>query len=157
MSFAVPTFPDAALGRNTLDVGPSAQHRAQRLCPHARRGRRPIRPVGIDLIFNNLSFEQAAFRFRRQPGIDISEYSLANYCARVAAPKPAPMVALPVFPSRVFRHSSIYIRELSGIRSAGDLAGRAVGIPQWSQTATVYVRGWLMHDVGVGLDLYQWI
>lgn len=116
-----------------------------------------IRPVGIDLIFNNLSFEQAAFRFGANLEFDISEYSLANYCARVAAPKPAPMVALPVFPSRVFRHSSIYIRDSSGIRSASDLAGRAVGIPQWSQTATVYVRGWLMHDVGVGLDSIKWI
>src|SRR5262245_47814537 len=116
-----------------------------------------IRPVGLDLIVNSLSFEQAAFRFGANLEFDISEYSLANYCARIAAAAPAPIVALPVFPSRVFRHSSIYLRESSGIRSPGDLAGRAVGIPQWSQTATVYVRGWLMHDVGIPLASITWI
>jgi 4,5-dihydroxyphthalate decarboxylase len=116
-----------------------------------------VKPVGIDLIVNNLPFEQAAFRFGANLEFDISEYSLANYCARIAAPEPAPIVALPVFPSRVFRHSSIYVRESSGIRGASDLAGRAVGIPQWSQTATVYVRGWLMHDVGISLASVKWI
>jgi 4,5-dihydroxyphthalate decarboxylase len=116
-----------------------------------------IRPIGIDLIVNNLSFEQAAFRFGANLEFDISEYSLANYCAGLASAQPAPIVALPVFTSRVFRHSSIYIKESSGIRNASDLAGRSVGIPQWSQTATVYVRGWLMHDVGVPLDSIKWI
>jgi 4,5-dihydroxyphthalate decarboxylase len=116
-----------------------------------------IRPVGIDLIVNDLSFEQAAFRFGANLEFDISEYSLANYCARVAAPQGAPMVALPVFPSRVFRHGSIYIREGAGIRDARDLAGRTIGIPQWSQTATVYVRGWLMHEVGIALESISWI
>ena len=116
-----------------------------------------IRPVGIDLIVNDLSFEQAAFRFGANLEFDISEYSLANYCARLAASEPAPIVALPVFPSRVFRHSSIYVREAAGIRNARDLAGRVVGIPQWSQTATVYVRGWLMHDADVPLESIKWI
>src|SRR5436305_11623318 len=96
-----------------------------------------IRPVGIDLIVNTLSFEQAAFRFGANLEFDISEYSMANYCARVAAADAAPIVGLPIFPSRVFRQSSIYIRESAGIREAADLAGRKVGIPQWSQTATV--------------------
>jgi 4,5-dihydroxyphthalate decarboxylase len=116
-----------------------------------------VRPVGIDLTVNNLSFEQASFRFGANLEFDIAEYSLANYCARISAPEPASMVALPVFTSRVFRHSSIYINELSKIRAAGDLVGRTVGIPQWSQTATVYVRGYLMHDVGVPLASIKWV
>jgi len=116
-----------------------------------------VRPNGIDLIVSNLSFEQAAFRFGANLEFDISEYSLANYCARLAAAQPSPIVALPVFTSRVFRHSSIYVAESSGIRDAKELAGRAVGIPQWSQTATVYVRGWLMHDVGVPMDSVRWV
>lgn len=116
-----------------------------------------IKPVGIDLIVNNLSFEQAAFRFGANLEFDISEYSFANYCARISVPDPAPVIALPIFTSRVFRHSSIYILEASGIREACDLRGRRVGIPQWSQTATVYVRGWLMHDIGVPLQAITWI
>ncbi|HEY7243146.1 MAG TPA: 4,5-dihydroxyphthalate decarboxylase [Xanthobacteraceae bacterium] len=116
-----------------------------------------IRPVGIDLIVNTLSFEEAAFRFGANLEFDISEYSLANYCARVAAPEPAPLLALPVFTSRVFRHSAIYVRDAAGIRDARDLAGRRVGIPQWSQTATVYVRGWLVHQAGIALESIDWI
>jgi 4,5-dihydroxyphthalate decarboxylase len=116
-----------------------------------------IRPIGIDLIVNSLPFEQAAFRFGANLEFDIAEYSLANYCARLASSDPMPIVALPVFTSRVFRHSSIYVTDSSGIRSASDLAGRLVGIPQWSQTATVYVRGWLMHDAGIPLRSIKWI
>lgn len=116
-----------------------------------------ISPVGIELIVSNLPFEQAAFRFGANLEFDVSEYSLANYCARISAPEPAPMVALPIFPSRAFRHSSIYINESSGIQSAGDLAGRRIGIPQWSQTATIYVRGYLMHDLGISLGSIRWV
>lgn len=116
-----------------------------------------VKPVGIELTVNNLSFEQAAFRFGANREFDISEFSFANYCAIVSAPSGGDIVALPVFPSRVFRHSSIYINEKSGIRSAGDLKGRKVGIPQWSQTATVYVRGFLQHDYGVPLASIKWV
>jgi 4,5-dihydroxyphthalate decarboxylase len=116
-----------------------------------------IKPVGIELIVNSLPFEQAAFRFGANLEFDISEYSMANYCARVAAPDPAPMVALPVFPSRMFRHSSIYVNAAAGITSLKDLAGKKVGIPQWSQTATIYVRGYLMHHAGVPLSAVHWV
>jgi 4,5-dihydroxyphthalate decarboxylase len=115
-----------------------------------------IKPVGIDLVINNLSFEQAAFRFGAHREFDISEFSFANYCALISAPG-ADVVALPVFPSRMFRHSSIYINDRSGIRSASDLKDRIVGIPQWSQTATVYVRGYLQHDAGVPLSSIKWV
>lgn len=67
------------------------------------------------------------------------------------------MVAIPVFPSRVFRHSAIFIREDSDIRELAQLAGRRIGVPQWSQTATVYVRGHLAHDAGVPLSSIEWI
>ena len=77
-----------------------------------------IKPVGIELIVNNLSFEQAAFRFGANREFDISEFSLANYCAIISSPDGGDIVGLPVFPSRVFRHSSIYINDKSGICDA---------------------------------------
>ena len=116
-----------------------------------------IKPVGIDLTVNELPFEQAAFRFGANREFDISEFSFANYCAILSSPGGGDLVALPVFPSRVFRHSSIYINAKSGISSAGDLKGRKVGIPQWSQTATVYVRGFLQHHASVPLSSIKWI
>jgi 4,5-dihydroxyphthalate decarboxylase len=116
-----------------------------------------IKPIGIELVVNTLPFEQAAFRFGANLEFDISEFSLANYCARIAATDHPPMVAIPVFPSRVFRQSSIYVNTRAGITSLADLAGRKVGIPQWSQTATIYVRGYLMHQAGVPLSAIKWV
>jgi 4,5-dihydroxyphthalate decarboxylase len=116
-----------------------------------------IKPVGIELTVNELPFEQAAFRFGANREFDVSEFSFANYCAIRSSPDGGDLVALPVFPSRVFRHSSIYINSKSGIASASDLKGRKVGIPQWSQTATVYVRGFLQHHAGVALSAIKWI
>src|SRR5262249_37590735 len=69
----------------------------------------------------------------------------------------APMVAIPVFPSRVHRHSAIYVRGEAGIRSAKDLEGRAVGIPEWAQTAGIYVRGFLAEEEGVDLAKIRWL
>jgi 4,5-dihydroxyphthalate decarboxylase len=116
-----------------------------------------IKPAGIELIVNNLVFEQAAFRFGANREFDISEFSFANYCAIRSRPDGGDIIALPVFPSRVFRHSSIYVNERSDIRNASDLKGCKVGIPQWSQTATVYVRGFLQHDAGVPLSSIHWV
>ena len=116
-----------------------------------------VRAPGVDLTIVSLPFESVAMRFGANLEFDVAEYSLANYCAHLAEPKPSPMVALPVFTSRVFRHSSIYVNDASSIVDAGDLAGRTVGIPQWSQTATVYVRGFLTHDAGVPLRSIRWV
>lgn len=116
-----------------------------------------VRPTGIELTVLRMPFEAAAFRFGANLEFDIAEFSLAGYCARLSRPDPPPMIALPVFTSRVFRHSSIYINEASGIKNARDLIGRTVGIPQWSQTATVYVRGFLMHDAQVPLEKIRWV
>ena len=116
-----------------------------------------IRPDGIDLTIITQPFESIALRFRNALEFDVCEYSFANYCARVAHFDKAPMVALPVFTSRSFRHSSIFVRANAGINKPADLAGRRVGIPQWTQTATVYVRGYLAHDASVALSSIEWV
>jgi 4,5-dihydroxyphthalate decarboxylase len=69
--------------------------------------------------------------------------------------QPAPdIVAIPVFPSRVFRHSAIYTRKL---KTPKELEGKRVGIPEWAQTAGIYVRGLLQHEYGVDLARIQWV
>src|SRR5437588_12657873 len=71
-----------------------------------------------------------------------------------------PIVVLPVFLSRVFRHSAIYLPESatagSPIKKPKDLEGRRVGIPEWAQTAGIYVRGMLQHEYGVDLAAIDW-
>lgn len=116
-----------------------------------------VRPIGIELTALRMPFESAAFRFGANLEFDISEFGLSAYCARLSRPEPCPFIALPVFTSRVFRHSSIYVNEASGIANATDLKSRTIGVPQWSQTATIYVRGYLMHDAGVPLESIAWV
>ncbi len=82
--------------------------------------------------------------------------SFAKYVSLTASGN-APMIAIPVFPSRVFRHSAIYIQKNSGISDASQLNGRTIGIPEWAQTAGVYVRGLLSEFYGVDISSINWI
>lgn len=115
-----------------------------------------IKPEGIDLRVLNHPFELIAYRFLASQEWEVSEFSLATYCTFVAQGN-SPMIGLPIFPSRVFRHGSIYVPRDSKIKSPADLKGKRIGIPQWTQTAVTYVRGWLQHDIGVPLTSIEWI
>jgi 4,5-dihydroxyphthalate decarboxylase len=115
-----------------------------------------IKPKGIELTALELPLETIAYRFLAALEWEVSEFSLATYCTYVANGN-APMIAIPVFPSRVFRHGALFVRNDTTLRSAADLKGKRIGIPQWTQTAVTYVRGWLQHDVGVPLTSVEWI
>ena len=86
---------------------------------------------------------------------DASEMSFGKVVSLIADPDPA-IIAIPVFVSRVFRHSAIYVRQGSGIARPKDLEGKRVGVPEWAQTATIYVRGMLAHEYGVDLRSIAW-
>ena len=102
------------------------------------------------------SIEEITFRFIRGQEWDVSELSFGKYIS-LASHGDAPMVAIPVFPSRVHRHSAIYMRRDAGITTAKDLEGRDVGIPEWAQTAGIYVRGFLAEHYGVDLGNIRWL
>jgi 4,5-dihydroxyphthalate decarboxylase len=102
------------------------------------------------------SIEEITFRFTRGLEWDVSELSFGKYIS-LTSQGAAPMVAIPVFPSRVHRHSAIYVRADRGIRTPKDLEGRAVGIPEWAQTAGIYVRGALAEEYGVDLAKIRWL
>src|SRR4030095_29689 len=78
------------------------------------------------------SIEEITFRFTRSLEWDVSELSFGKYTS-LTSQGAAPMVAIPVFPSRVHRHSAIYVHRDRGIKTAKDLEGRAVGITEWAQ------------------------
>jgi 4,5-dihydroxyphthalate decarboxylase len=69
----------------------------------------------------------------------------------------SPFIGIPVFPSRVFRHSAFYVRADRGIKTAKDLEGKTVGIPEWAQTAGIYARGYLAETAGVDLKKIKWV
>ncbi len=114
-----------------------------------------VRAPGIDLIPFELPIEEVTFRFTRFAEWDVSELSFGKAVALLSQDDPQ-IVPIPVFPSRVFRHSAIYVMEGSSIREPKDLEKKRVGVPEWAQTAGIYVRGLLQHEYGVDLRAIDW-
>ena len=117
-------------------------------------GRVPV--AGIDLTPLVFEAEEIFFRFSRHREWEISELSMAKYTTLRARGEDW-LIAIPVFPSRSFRHSAIYIRADGPRDDPGALAGARIGVPEWSVTATVYARALLQHQYGLALDAIQWI
>ena len=107
-----------------------------------------VRPEGIDLVYQNLFVEETFFRMLRNREFDAAEMSLSSYCVSLMQDEPA-FIAIPVFPSRFFRHSCIFVSAKSGIREPKDLAGKKIGVPEYQMTAPVWIRGILQDEYGV--------
>jgi 4,5-dihydroxyphthalate decarboxylase len=115
-----------------------------------------VQPDGIDLNF--LAIDNPREIFDRMSGaqeFDVSEMSSSEFVARHAAGD-CPFVALPVFPSRVFRHGHIAV-DRKQVASPEELAGKRIGVPLYSMTAAIFIRGLLQHDFGVDLSQVRWI
>ncbi len=115
-----------------------------------------VRAEGIDLTVLNPNVEEIFFRMYERLEFDVAEMSMGMYTSALSRGDTR-MMAIPVFPSRVFRHSAIYIREGGTVRKPEDLAGKTVGVPQWSQTASIYAKGWVSSTVGIPLSKIRWI
>ena len=107
-----------------------------------------VRPDGIDLNFMALDVEETFFRMLRNQEFDVAELSMSSYCVTLGRENP-PFIAIPVFPSRFFRHSCIFVSEKSGIREPADLAGKRIGVPEYQMTAPVWIRGILQDEYGI--------
>ena len=110
-----------------------------------------VRPDGIDLTYLNLPVEETFFRMLRHREFDVAEMSLSSYTVSMFR-EPRPFVAIPIFPSRFFRHNSIYINASAGIREPKDLVGKRIGTPEFQMTAPVWIRGILSDHYGVPVD-----
>lgn len=110
-----------------------------------------IRPDGIDLNYLDLPVEETFFRMLRHREFDAAEMSLSSYVVSLSRPE-QPFVAIPVFPSRFFRHSCIFVNAACGIREAKDLIGKKVGTPEYQMTAAVWIRGILADEYGVPVN-----
>jgi 4,5-dihydroxyphthalate decarboxylase len=103
---------------------------------------------GVDLTYLTLPVEETFFRMMRFEEFDASEMSLSSYVMSLFSENP-PFIAIPVFPSRSFRHSSIFTNRASGIGEPADLIGKRVGSPEYQLTASVWIRGILSDDYAV--------
>lgn len=115
------------------------------------------KPEGIDLNFVAIDSPREIFdRFAGGEEFDVAELSCSEFIARFSAGQ-CPFVALPVFPSRVFRHGFITINKSAGISAPKDLEGKRVGVPLYTMTAAIWIRAHLQHEYGVDLSTIDWV
>jgi len=110
---------------------------------------------GCDPVHFNLDIHDIFFRAIRNQEFDITEMSFSSYMMMVARGNP-PYRAIPVFLSRMFRHSAIYIRTDRGIETPEDLKGREIGVPEYQVTAALVARGMLSDEYGVKAADIHW-
>ena len=116
-----------------------------------------VRPAGIDLQYiHNVDTRSIFDRMVRDLEFDAAEMSITEYAVRLAQDRNA-FVAIPAFPSRMFRHGFICVNKRAGIESPKDLEGKRIGVPLYTMTAAVFIRGLLMNEYGVDLSDVQWI
>jgi 4,5-dihydroxyphthalate decarboxylase len=113
-----------------------------------------VRVGGAELNFLDLPVEETFFRMLKYREFDIAELSLSSYVLTLA--QGAPFVAVPVFPSRAFRHSGIYVRADSPLTDPAELAGATVGVPEYQITASVWIRGILDEHHGLPVSAVRY-
>src|SRR5579859_5662040 len=106
---------------------------------------------GVDLTYMSLPVEETFFRMLRHQEFDVAEMSLSSYVLSLFLENP-PFIAIPVFPSRCFRHSCIYINRNRCTHKAQDLVGKRIGTPEYQMTAGVWIRGILSDQYGVPVE-----
>ncbi|WP_454830243.1 ABC transporter substrate-binding protein [Paraburkholderia xenovorans] len=111
---------------------------------------------GVDPTFMLQEPEEIFFRAFRHADYDICELSLSSYCVKTAAGT-SPYIAVPVFPSRAFRHTSVYVNANAGINKPEDLKGKRIGVPEYQLTANVWVRLFLEEEYGVKPSDVTWL
>jgi 4,5-dihydroxyphthalate decarboxylase len=117
-------------------------------------GRVPVQGASLNVL--TLAPEEAFFRFTHFREWEVSEMSMGKYVS-LRSQDDEGIAAIPVFPSRVFRHSMVYVRDGGKIDRPEQLKGARIGVPEWAQTAVIYARGYLAHQVGVPLDSVEWV
>ena len=115
-----------------------------------------VRIEGCNSIVLPMKPDETFFRAFGSAEFEVTELSAASTLMSVDRGKDFPYVAVPVFPSRMFRHSAIYIRTDSGIKQASDLRGRKVGIPEYQMTVGLWGRGLLSDLYGVRAEEIKW-
>ena len=111
---------------------------------------------GIDIRYTTAPLREVFVRMLNGRSYEACEFSLANYL--MLRDRGADWLhAIPVFPYRAFRHSTLYVRKDSPLRGPADLRGKRVGVPDFSMTAAVWTRGILADQYGVQWQDLRWV
>lgn len=115
-----------------------------------------VRPEGVDLQFVVSDSPTALFGKMLAGEFDAAEMSMAHF-VRLMSAGDSPLVGIPVFPSRVFRHGCIVVQRDAGIAVPRDIEGKRVGVPDFAMTAAVWIRGILESEYGVDWSTIRWV
>lgn len=116
-----------------------------------------VKAEGIDIeVVSNLPPRELFDRFMQSDDFDMAEFSSSEHIAMTCAGEKK-LVAIPVFPSKAFRHGFITINKKKGITSPKDLAGKRIGVPLYTMSAALWCRGPLEDDYGVDLSGVTWV
>src|SRR5438128_3608185 len=108
-----------------------------------------VRVEGVDeLTYLALRPGETFWRMLNHEEFDASEMSLSSYTI-LCSEGDERFIALPVFPSRVFRQNALYVRADSALRDPRELRGKRIGVGDYQMTAAVWTRGFLQHEYGV--------
>ena len=115
-----------------------------------------VRPAGIDLNFIPIASPREIFdRMAGRLEFDSCEFSSSEFISQLGTGETA-LTAIPVFPSRMFRHAFITVNK-EKIRSPKDLEGKRIGVPLYTMTAAIFIRGMLMDEYGVDFSGVEWV
>jgi len=115
-----------------------------------------VKPEGIEVNYLTMSVEEIFWRMMKYEEFDVSELSMGAFLTAAARGR-RPFIAIPVFPSRTFRHRCIFVNSIAGVRAVEDLRGKRMGVPEYSMTAAVWLRGLFQHEYGVQPSDIHWI
>ena len=115
-----------------------------------------VRPEGIDLTCLTLNPPEIFYRMCRYQEFDVSEMSMGSHCFFLGRGE-KPFAGIPAFPSRVFRHSMVYVNNDAGISRPEDLSGKRIVIREWGQTAFVWIIGILAEEYGLDILSVNWV
>jgi len=115
-----------------------------------------IKPEGIELNYLVMSVEEIFWRMMKYEEFDVSELSMGAFLTAAARGR-RPFIAIPVFPSRTFRHRCLFVNSGAGIERPQDLRGKRMGVPEYSMTAAVWLRGLFQHEYSIAPEAIHWI
>ena len=104
---------------------------------------------GCDVNYLTMPVEECFERAFFHGEFEVAEIGFSPFLIALSR-GPTPYVAVPVFLSRMFRHSAVYIRADRGIEGPADLRGKTIGVPEYQMSAVMWIRGHLKDAFGIG-------
>jgi len=115
-----------------------------------------VKVEGCDVNYLTMPVEECFERAYFHGEFEVAEIGFSPFLIALSR-GPTPYVALPVFLSRMFRHSAVYVRADRGIEGPVDLAGKTIGVPEYQMSAVMWFRGYLQDEFGIKAADINWV